>query len=103
MQHPVPVALQRQRRQPQPPAGAGDTEPVIGTEPRAVERADQQVARPVEEPVRCPVQRDAGMGESRTFTVSATGRGSQQVLEAWETRLRDGVGPDSPGRPVEFL
>ena len=49
------------------------------------------------------VERDGGQGESRSFAVSATGRGSQQVLEAWETRLRDGVDPGSPGRPVEFL
>ena len=49
------------------------------------------------------VERDAGMGESRSFAVSATGRGSQQLLEAWERRLRAEGDPGLPGRLVEFL
>ncbi len=38
------------------------------------------------------VDRDAGAGESRSFAASATGEGSQRVLEAWESRLREAPG-----------
>ena len=38
------------------------------------------------------VDRSAGAEESRSFAASATGEGSQRVLEAWESRLREAPG-----------
>lgn len=35
------------------------------------------------------VERETGVEESRSFSASATGRGSQRVLDAWQTRLRE--------------
>jgi len=49
------------------------------------------------------VERETGTGESRSFAASATGEGSQRVLEAWGTRLRDGLDPDSSDRRLEFV
>ena len=42
------------------------------------------------------VQRDAGVEDSRSFAASATGEGSQRVLEAWESRLREAPGVEWP-------
>lgn len=37
------------------------------------------------------IDREAGREESRSFHASATGEGSQRVLEAWEARFRGAV------------
>lgn len=49
------------------------------------------------------IDRDAGSEESRSFSASATGRDSQRVLEAWETRLREGFDWSLPGTGLEFI
>jgi len=49
------------------------------------------------------IHREAGAGDSRSFAASATGRGSQRVLEAWQSRLREMSEWSSPGAHLELV
>ncbi len=49
------------------------------------------------------VDREAGTEESRSFAVSATGRDSQRVLEAWQSRLREASDCSSTRARLELV
>ncbi|MFP6624438.1 MAG: tRNA (adenosine(37)-N6)-threonylcarbamoyltransferase complex ATPase subunit type 1 TsaE [Myxococcota bacterium] len=49
------------------------------------------------------VDREAGAEESRSFAVSATGRDSQRVLEAWQSRLREASDCSSARARLELV